>query len=248
MFSRFDEIFASCGWRVVTLQYGKALEAAFARERRRGAAGPGSMRCPNADYAALTYLGGAAWRERLLKDGARRPSRSSTRATTTALAALMTNLGGHDMEALVEAFDAAQDDVPTLFIAFTIKGNRPALRRPQGQSCRADEPRPDRRSARGDGDRRGRGMGALGGPRRQQRRGGEGAGRRAAGSRATKRARPWNVAEVPPIAPPTGRRSNRPRPRSARSCSISPAPAARSPTGSSPPRPTSPSRPISAPG
>src|SRR3546814_10860052 len=35
---------------------------------------------------------------------------------------LMTNLGGHDMEALVEAFDAAQDDVPTLFIAYTIKG------------------------------------------------------------------------------------------------------------------------------
>src|SRR3954468_8455652 len=30
MFSRFDEIFASLGWRVVTLKYGKALEAAFA--------------------------------------------------------------------------------------------------------------------------------------------------------------------------------------------------------------------------
>jgi pyruvate dehydrogenase E1 component len=26
------------------------------------------------------------------------------------------------MESLVEAFDAAQDDVPTLFIAWTIKG------------------------------------------------------------------------------------------------------------------------------
>src|SRR4029079_5534381 len=39
-----------------------------------------------------------------------------------ALHALMINLGGHDMAALVEAFDAAQDDVPTLFIAYTIKG------------------------------------------------------------------------------------------------------------------------------
>ena len=29
MFRRFDEIFASCGWRVVTLRYGKALESAF---------------------------------------------------------------------------------------------------------------------------------------------------------------------------------------------------------------------------
>jgi pyruvate dehydrogenase E1 component len=30
MFSRFDEIFASCGWRVVTLKYGRLMEAAFA--------------------------------------------------------------------------------------------------------------------------------------------------------------------------------------------------------------------------
>ena len=35
---------------------------------------------------------------------------------------LFTDLGGHCMETLVEAFDAAQDDVPTLFIAWTIKG------------------------------------------------------------------------------------------------------------------------------
>jgi pyruvate dehydrogenase E1 component len=35
----------------------------------------------------------------------------------------MTNLAGHDMESLVEAFDAAKaDDTPTLFIAYTIKG------------------------------------------------------------------------------------------------------------------------------
>ena len=39
-----------------------------------------------------------------------------------ALAALFSDLGGHCMESLVEAFDAAQDDVPTLFIAWTIKG------------------------------------------------------------------------------------------------------------------------------
>ncbi|HEY7005554.1 MAG TPA: transketolase, partial [Sphingomicrobium sp.] len=32
------------------------------------------------------------------------------------------DLGGHCMDTLVQAFDAAQDDVPTLFIAWTIKG------------------------------------------------------------------------------------------------------------------------------
>jgi pyruvate dehydrogenase E1 component len=34
----------------------------------------------------------------------------------------MSDLGGHCMETLIEAFDASQDDVPTLFIAWTVKG------------------------------------------------------------------------------------------------------------------------------
>jgi pyruvate dehydrogenase E1 component len=38
------------------------------------------------------------------------------------LAALMTNLGGHCTETLIDAFDSAQDEVPTLFIAYTVKG------------------------------------------------------------------------------------------------------------------------------
>src|SRR5687768_16446210 len=67
MFRRFDEIFASCGWRVVTLRYGKALESAFLEK------GGESLKAwldevSNADYSALTYLGGSAWRERLLKE------------------------------------------------------------------------------------------------------------------------------------------------------------------------------------
>ena len=34
----------------------------------------------------------------------------------------MTNLGGHCVETLLEAFAAADDETPTLFIAYTIKG------------------------------------------------------------------------------------------------------------------------------
>jgi pyruvate dehydrogenase E1 component len=120
MFSRFDEIFASCGWRVVTLKYGKAMEAAFAE-----AGGQALKRwiddAGNADYAALTYLGGGAWRERLLKEAPETAPLLDAR-DDDALAALMTNLAGHDMASLVEAFDAARDDVPTLFIAYTVKG------------------------------------------------------------------------------------------------------------------------------
>jgi pyruvate dehydrogenase E1 component len=120
MFRRFDEIFAACGWRVVTLKYGKALEAAFA-ERGGEALRRWIDDCPNADYAALTYLGGAAWRDRLAKE-APEAKRLLEARDDEALAALMTNLAGHDMASLVEAFDGAQDDVPTLFIAYTIKG------------------------------------------------------------------------------------------------------------------------------
>jgi pyruvate dehydrogenase E1 component len=120
MFGRFDEIFASCGWRVVTLKYGKAMEAAF------GEPGGEALKrwideCGNADYAALTYLGGGAWRERLAKEAPDAGPLLDARDDET-LAALMTNLGGHDLASLVEAFDSARDDVPTLFIAYTIKG------------------------------------------------------------------------------------------------------------------------------
>ncbi|HET9428259.1 MAG TPA: transketolase [Allosphingosinicella sp.] len=121
MFRRFDEIFASCGWRIVTLRYGKSLEAAF-QEPGGSALKAWLDEVNNADYSVLTYLGGAAWRERLLKDApAVKPILDSR--DDEALHELMTNLGGHDMQSLVEAFDAAKDDVPTLFIAFTIKGH-----------------------------------------------------------------------------------------------------------------------------
>src|SRR3954465_3457852 len=101
MFRRFDEIFASCGWRVATLKYGKALEAAFA-EPGGDALKAWLEACGNADYAVLTYLGGAAGRERLLKEAPEAKPLLDAR-DDDALAALMTNLAGHDMESLVEA-------------------------------------------------------------------------------------------------------------------------------------------------
>ena len=123
MFRRFDDIFETCGWRVLTLKHGKLQRAAFAR--------PGGKTleqwidtCPNVDYAVLTYQGGAAWRARLTADIGTKPNVAKLLAShdDDALAALMTNLGGHCIETLVEAFDSATDDTPTLFIAYTIKG------------------------------------------------------------------------------------------------------------------------------
>lgn len=123
MFRRFDDIFETCGWRVVTLKHGKLQRAAFAR--------PGGKsledwieNCPNADFAVLTYQGGAAWRERLLSDIGGKPHVKKLLESydDEGLAELMTNLGGHCIASLMDAFDSADDDRPTLFIAYTVKG------------------------------------------------------------------------------------------------------------------------------
>lgn len=123
MFRRFDDIFRTCGWRVVTLKYGKLMEQAF-KEPGGEALREWIDTTSNAEYAALTYQGGEQWRARLTKDIGEQPGVAKLLESRDdeALARLMTNLGGHCMESLTEAFDAADDDTPTLFIAYTIKG------------------------------------------------------------------------------------------------------------------------------
>ena len=120
MFERFDEIFKSCGWRVVEIRYGKKLQAALdAHPKLKG----WFEQLPNADLSALHYQGGAAWRRRIGDELGKSATAFLKEHDDAALAALFTDLGGHCMETLVAAFDAAQDDVPTLFIAWTIKGH-----------------------------------------------------------------------------------------------------------------------------
>jgi pyruvate dehydrogenase E1 component len=119
MFERFDEIFRSCGWRVVELRYGKKLSAALDKHE---AVKPWFEGLSNAELSALHYQGGAAWRKRIETDLSKKAAAFLGEYDDVALASLFTDLGGHCMETLVEAFDAAQDDVPTFFIAWTIKG------------------------------------------------------------------------------------------------------------------------------
>jgi pyruvate dehydrogenase E1 component len=123
MFRRFDDIFETCGWRVVTLKHGRLQREAF-RKPGGKALEDWIENCPNADFAVLTYLGGAAWRERLMRDLGDVPGVADLIEShdDAALARLMTNLGGHCIETLLDAFDAVTDDRPTLFIAYTVKG------------------------------------------------------------------------------------------------------------------------------
>jgi len=119
MFERFDEIFRSCGWRVVELRYGRKLKAALDAQPKLKA---WFETLSNAELSALHYQGGATWRARIQAALGKSAAAFLKGYDDAALAALFTDLGGHCMESLVEAFAAADDDVPTLFIAWTIKG------------------------------------------------------------------------------------------------------------------------------
>ncbi|GAA4026509.1 pyruvate dehydrogenase E1 component [Sphingomonas rosea] len=119
MFERFDDIFRTCGWRVVELRHGKKLAAALAAAP---AVKDWLEALPNADHSALLYQGGAAWRARVDKDLGDRAATFLSAHDDDQLAALFSDLGGHCMASLTEAFAAANDDVPTVFIAWTVKG------------------------------------------------------------------------------------------------------------------------------
>lgn len=126
MFDRFDDIFETAGWDVLTLKYGVRQRAAFKKS------GGARLRkwiddCPNDLYAALTYQGGAAWRRRLTKDLKRSPKTLELIESydDDTLGNLMTELGGHCLVTLLEAFEtAAASETPKLIIAYTTKGRR----------------------------------------------------------------------------------------------------------------------------
>ena len=123
LFMKVAGLFENLGWKVVLIKYGKLLQSAFAE--------PGGPRlkewiddCPNMLYSALVFQGGAAWRRQLEEDLAIHPDTLAIvrRHDDAELARLMTNLGGHDMETILEAFEGAPTGQPVCFIAYTIKG------------------------------------------------------------------------------------------------------------------------------
>ncbi|MBN03373.1 transketolase [Ponticaulis sp.] len=123
LWEKIEAIFTAFGWRTVVLRHGVLQRAAFEE--------PGGdilkkwiQDCPNPDYSALTFKGGAAWRKRLLDDIGDQGDVSDllNKRSDEELNTLMNNLGGQCLSTLTEAFDAIQDDKPTVFLAYTIKG------------------------------------------------------------------------------------------------------------------------------
>src|SRR5215470_6067889 len=123
LWEKFETMFRNFGWDVVIVKYGTLMRQAFAEP------GGEALRlwidnCPNALYAALCFQGGAAFRKHLQDEiGDQGPvSKLIARRSDDELLALMSNLGGHDMVSMIEAFEAIDHDRPVCFIAYTIKG------------------------------------------------------------------------------------------------------------------------------
>lgn len=123
LWEKVEAIFQAFGWRTIVLRHGALQRAAFDE--------PGGetlktwiQTCPNADYSALTYRGGAAWRTRLMNDIGDQGDVTALldRRSDDELGALMNNLGGQCVQSLCDAFDSVTDDRPTVFLAYTIKG------------------------------------------------------------------------------------------------------------------------------
>ena len=166
LFYRIERMFRMTGWNVITLKYGKKMLQAFAL--------PGGKAlkrwiddCPNSLYSALTFQGGPAWRKRLAGDLAGEADVPAllARYDDAALSDVMTNLAGHDMETVLEAFDSVDERRAHVFHRVHHQGLRPAPGGPQGQPRGPAQPRPDGGIPGPDERAQGRRMGRLRRPR-----------------------------------------------------------------------------------
>jgi pyruvate dehydrogenase E1 component len=123
LWQRYEELFRNFGWDVAILKYGSLLESAL-REPGGEILRQWIDHCPNQLYSALVFQGGAAWRKRLNDDiGDRGPvTKLIESRSDEELGRLMTNLAGHDLRTLAEAFARIDHDRPVCLICYTIKG------------------------------------------------------------------------------------------------------------------------------
>ncbi len=134
--TRILAMFAAAGWQVISLKFGKLLEELFARPggealRRR------IDEMTNPEYQRLLRCTPTQLRTRLPGDG---PEADAIRAVLAQaddaeIHRCVRNLGGHDLDALADAFAAIDDTRPTVIFAYTVKGNGlPNAGHPQNHS------------------------------------------------------------------------------------------------------------------
>ncbi len=123
---QLKKLFEDSGWHVLEAKYGRTLQALFAQPdgdllRRR------IDEMPNEQYQALIRLPGAEMRGHLTRlDG--RPNAALARLLEQIpdddLPPVLQNLGGHDLDVLLERMGEAfaETSRPTILFAYTIKG------------------------------------------------------------------------------------------------------------------------------
>jgi pyruvate dehydrogenase E1 component len=119
---RLQGMFAAAGWEVVTLPWGRRLQALFARP------GGDELRVrltemPNEEYQRMLRVPAAEVVDRVLTSS----SSADLRALVASIpaedfAAAVRDLGGHDLDLLIDTFENADRDRPTVVFAYTIKG------------------------------------------------------------------------------------------------------------------------------
>jgi pyruvate dehydrogenase E1 component len=119
-FGRLAGMFEAAGWQVLTVKYGRRLEALF--ERPGGPELRGRIdEMPNEEYQRLLRAPAEELRERLPGDG-RELAKLVAELEDEELRAAFRDLGGHDLGKLIEAYRAVEHDRPTVVFAYTIKG------------------------------------------------------------------------------------------------------------------------------
>jgi pyruvate dehydrogenase E1 component len=115
--------FEAAGWHVVEVKYGARLAAAYEQ--------PGGEHLrnwidamPNEQYQSLFGLAGDALRKQFLTDAPAEVETFVGSISDDDLGPLVTDLGGHDVNALLDAYRQCDDvtDRPSVVFAYTVKG------------------------------------------------------------------------------------------------------------------------------
>jgi pyruvate dehydrogenase E1 component len=120
---QWSQQFRAAGWHVVEVKYGPRLQEAYARpDGHRLEAWIDEM--PNERYQSLFGMPPAKLRERFLDGASAALHELCEEYDDEALAALVTDLGGHDFSAMLDAYRQcdAVTDRPSVVFAYTIKG------------------------------------------------------------------------------------------------------------------------------
>ncbi|WP_261561760.1 pyruvate dehydrogenase [Frankia tisae] len=125
--ARASRLFEAAGWQVLTVRYGRRLEALFRAPGGHALRSRLDLLTP-AEFQDLLHTRGTDLRRRLAGPGTTGAgvSRLLDTLTDEQILACLGDLGGHDIALLIDAFDEVAADRPTVLFAYTSDRLAPA--------------------------------------------------------------------------------------------------------------------------